>query len=80
MHSRDDEIFLLHKFSQLCDSFLCVAVDEGLIDVQIGIEVKKDVNFPFFFLDWDIVLMNTFESKFFIFHQNLCGVSHEMFS
>jgi hypothetical protein len=57
---------LLHLFSELGDSLLGVAIDQGLVDVEVSIEIEEDIHFPLLFLDGDVVLLDTFEGQFFV--------------
>ena len=78
MHDRNDEILFSHDFLKLFNSLFRVAVDECLVDVKVGIEVQENLDFPLFFLDCDVVLMDTFKSELLVLDQDLGRVSHEM--
>lgn len=78
VHDRDGEVVLGHGLLELLDSLLGVTVDEGLVDVQVGVEVQEDLNFPLFLLDGDVVLVDTFKSELLVLDEDLRWVSHEM--
>lgn len=78
VHRSDDEVLVSHGFLQLIDSALGVAVNDGLLDVQVGVQVKKHVNFPFVLLDGDIVLVDTVKGQSLLLDKDLCGRSHEV--
>ena len=80
VHNRNYEILLSHNFLEFFNSLLCVTVDESLIDVKVGIKVQKNLNFPLFFLNSDVVLVNTFKCELLILDQDLSWFSHEMLS
>ena len=80
MHSGHSEVLLFHHLSEFHYSLLGIAVDEGLVDVQVAVEVKENVHLPFFLFDGNVVLVDTFEGEVLILDQNLCGVSHEVLS
>jgi hypothetical protein len=78
VHDRDGEIVLGHGLFELLDSLLSVTVDEGLVNVQVGVQVEEDVHLPLFLLDGDVVLVDTFKGKLLVLDENLCGVTHEV--
>jgi len=78
VHDADDEVLFGHALFELLNTFLSVAVDEGLVDVQVGVEVQKDLNFPLFLLDGDVVLVDTFKGELLVLDEDLGRVSHEM--
>ena len=78
VHASDDEILFSHGGLELVDPLLGVTVDDGLLDVQVGVQVNEDVNLPLVLLDGDIVLVNTLKGEVFLLDEDLCGVAHEM--
>jgi len=78
VHDRDSEFVLGHGLFELLDSLLRVAVNEGLVDVQVGIEVKEDVHLPLVLFDCDVILADTFEGELLGLDQDLRWVAHEM--
>lgn len=78
VHAGNDEVLLGHAALELVDSALRVTVDDGLVDVQVGVQVQQNVHLPLLLLDSDIVLMDTLESKVLLLDENLCWVPHEM--
>ena len=49
-----------------------------MVDVKVSIEVQENLDFPLFFLDCDVVLMDTFKSELLVLDQDLGRISHEM--
>jgi len=78
MHASDGEVLLSHALLELLDALLSVAVDEGLHDVEVGVEVDEHLDLPLLLLDRNIVLLDTFEGEVFRLDQNFGGVSHEV--
>lgn len=69
-----------HKLFDFLNSLFGVTVDKGLVDVQIGVKVKKYVHLPLLLFDGNVVLVNTFKSELLILDENLRWVSHEVLS
>lgn len=67
MHSRDGELLFSHSLLELKYTLFGVAVDEGLVDVKVGVKIKKNFDLPFFFLNCNIILSNTFEGEVLFF-------------
>lgn len=78
VHDRDGEIVLSHGLLELLNTLLGVTVDEGLVDVQVGVQVEQNVHLPLLLLDSDVVLVNTFEGELLVLDKNLCGLTHEV--
>lgn len=78
VHDTDGELVLRHRCFELLNSFFSVTVNEGLVDVQVCVEVQQHIHFPTFLLDGDIVLSDALEGELLRLHKNLRGVSHEM--
>ncbi len=78
VHNTDGEVMLGHALLKLFDSLLGVAVNQGLVDVQVGIQVKQDFHLPFVLLDSNVVLSDTFEGELLVLNKDLCGVTHEV--
>jgi hypothetical protein len=78
VHDRDSEVVLSHRLFELLNALLGVTVDESLVDVQVGVQVQQDVHLPLFFLDSDVVLVDTFEGQLLVLHKDLCGITHEV--
>ena len=78
VHAGDDEVLLGHAALELVDPALRVAVDDGLVDVQVGVEVQQDVHLPLLLLDGDVVLVDTFKGQVLLLHEDLGRVPHEV--
>lgn len=78
VHNADGEVVLGHGLLEVLDSLLGVTVDEGLVNVQVGVQVEEDFHLPLLLLDSDVVLVNTFKSELLVLDKNFCGVSHEV--
>ena len=78
VHDGDGEVLLGHALLKLLDSSLGVTVDEGLVDVQVGVQVEEDFHLPFLLLDGNVVLVDTFEGELLVLHEDLGGVTHEV--
>ena len=79
MHAGDNEVLLGHGPLQLVYSLLGVAVDDGLLDIQVGVQVEQDVHLPLVLLDGDVVLVNTLKGQVLFLHEDLCRRPHEVF-
>jgi len=78
VHNGDTEVVLLHLVSQLNNSLLSVAIDQGLVDIKVTVEVEEDVHLPLLLLNRDVVLLDTFEGKLLILNKNLGGIAHKV--
>lgn len=78
MHAADSEVLLGHVLLELFYSLLSVAVDEGLHDVEVGVEVDEHLDLPLLLLDCNVVLLDAFEGEVFGLDQNFGRVSHEV--
>lgn len=78
VHDGDSEVVLSHRLLEVLDSLLGVTVDEGLVNVQVGVEIQEDLHLPLLLLDGNVVLVNTFKSKLLVLDEDLCGISHEV--
>lgn len=78
VHDGDAEVVLLHLFCELNDSLLGVAIDEGLVDVEVAVQVEEHVHLPLLLLYGDVVLLDTFEGELLVLDQNLGGLPHEV--
>jgi len=78
VHGCNDEILLGHGLLKGIDTTLGVAVNDGLLDVKVGVQVKQDFNLPLGLLNSNIVLMDTVEGKGLLLDQDLGRVAHEM--
>jgi len=78
VHDGDGEVLIGHDLLELLNTLLGVTVDEGLVDVEVGIQVEENLNLPVVLLHGDVVLMNTFEGELLVLDQNLGGVAHEV--
>jgi len=78
MHDTDCEVVLSHALLKLFNSLLGVTVNQGLVDVQVGIQVEQDFHLPFVLLNCNVVLSDTFKGKLLVFDKDLCGVTHEV--
>ena len=78
VHGSHDKVLGSHRLLELVHTSLGVTVDDGLLDVKVGVEVEQNIDLPLVLLDSDIVLMNTFEGEVFLLDENLGWSSHEM--
>jgi len=78
MHGRNGEVMLIHGLLELENSLFGVAVNQGLVDVQVRVEIKENLHLPLFLLDGDVVLTDTFECKVFALDKNFLWISHEV--
>lgn len=78
VHDADSELVLSHSLLEFLDTLLGVTVDQGLVDVQVGVEVEEHVHLPLVLLDGNVVLANTFEGELLRLDEDLCGFTHEM--
>lgn len=60
MHDGQNKVVFCHDLRQFFNALLCVAVDEGLRDVQVGVKVEQKVDFEILFHDWNVVLTDSF--------------------
>jgi hypothetical protein len=79
VHSGHSEVVFVHGLLQLQNSLFGVAVNKGLVDIQVGVEVKEHLHLPLLLLNSDVILTDTLEGKIFRLHKNFFWVSHEMF-
>lgn len=79
VHGRDCEVVLIHGLLELEDSLFGVAIDQSLIDIEVGVEIEEDLHLPLFLLDGNVILTDTLEGKIFGLDKNFLWVSHEMF-
>jgi hypothetical protein len=80
VHDGDGEVVVSHGLLELFNTLLGVTVDEGLVDVQVGVQVEEHVHLPLVLLDGDVVLLDTLEGELLVLNQDLCGVAHEVSS
>lgn len=78
VHAGHHEILLRHVALELVNSALRIAVNNGLINVQIRVKIEQDIHLPFLLLHSNIVLVDTFKGQVFLLHQDLGRVSHEV--
>mmetsp|Transcript_11574 Transcript_11574/g.12721 ORF Transcript_11574/g.12721 Transcript_11574/m.12721 type:complete len:380 (+) Transcript_11574:1082-2221(+) len=79
MHGGDGKHLLGHLLGQPIDLAASLAVDNGLLDIQIFVQITQQSELLFFLVDGDIELTDTFQSQFFFLDQDSLGVSHEQF-
>lgn len=73
VHAGNDEVLSGHGLLELVDSTLGVTVDDGLLDVEVGVQVEEDVNLPLVSLNSDIVLVDTFKGEVLLLDKDLGG-------
>ena len=73
-----DEVLLGHRLLELVDSALGVAVDDGLLDVEVRVEIEEHLHLPLGLLHSDVILVDTFKSELLVLHEDLGWVSHEV--
>jgi hypothetical protein len=78
VHAGDNEVLLGHAALELVDPALRVAVDNGLVDVQVRVQVQQNVHLPLLLLDSNVVLVDTLEGEILLLHKDLGRVPHEM--
>lgn len=80
VHDGDGEIVVSHSLLELLNTFFGVAINESLVNVQVGVQVEKNVHLPFFLLDGNVVLLDTFEGQLLGLNENFCRLTHEVSS
>lgn len=75
---RDGEVLSLHLFGQPVDLPSGVAEDDCLSDGQRFVNVAQRFKFPFFLVDHDVELLDTFQAEFIFLHENAHRVTHEL--
>ena len=78
VHGGDGEVVVVHGLLEFQNSLFGVAIDQSLVDVQVGVEIEEDLHLPLFLLDSDIVLTDTFEGQVLTLDEDLLWVTHEM--
>ena len=78
VHGCDNPVLGSHVSLQLIDSLFGVAVDDGLLNVQVGVQVEENLTLPLMLLDGDIVLADTVEGERLLLDQDHGRVSHEV--
>ena len=78
MHAGDNEVLFGHGPLELVHSLLGVAVDDGLLDIQVGVQVEQDVHLPLVLLDGDVVLVDTLKGQVLFLHEDLRRRPHEV--
>lgn len=59
MDDADCEVGLGHALAEFDDLLLGVGVDNGLLDIDVIVEVRKSFELVLFLLDRDVVLVDT---------------------
>jgi len=78
VHASDGEILLSHGSIEFFDALLGVAVDKRLHNVEVGVEVDKNLDLPLLLLHCNVVLLDTFKCKVLSLDQDFRGVTHEV--
>ena len=78
MHRRDREVCLSHLLREPVDLSLRGAEDDGLSDGERVVEIAKRVELPFFALDGDEKLLDTFERQLITLDKDSDGVRHKL--
>ena len=78
MHAGDNEVLLGHGPLKLVYPLLRVAVNDGLLDVQVGVQVEQDVHLPLVLLNGDVVLVDTLKGQVLFLHEDLRRRPHEV--
>jgi hypothetical protein len=76
-HHRNHKIFSFELLAQFIDLLFHIAENDALLNLEILVQFDQCEEFPLFFVDWDVELFNTVESKFFVFDEDGGGVAHE---
>ena len=63
-----DEVLLGQRILDLFNSALGVAVDDGLLKVELRVKIEENILFPLDLLHRDVVLIDTFKSELQILH------------
>jgi len=78
VHDGNNEVFLDHSLLELLNTLFGVAVDEGLVDIEVSVKVEENLHLPFLLLDGDIVLSDTFKGQLLVLNKDLSSISHEV--
>jgi len=78
VHAGDHKILLGHVALELVHSALRIAVNDGLINVQVRVEVEQDIHLPLLLFYGNVVLVDTFKGQVFLLHQDLGRVPHKV--
>lgn len=78
VHAGNGEVGLAHLVSEPVDLAAGVAEDDCLGDGEGVVEVAEGVEFPFFLLHGDEILLDAFEGQLVTLHQHAYGVCHEL--
>lgn len=78
MHGGNSEVMLVHGLLKLKNSLLGVAIDKGLVDIQVGVEIEENLHLPFLLFDGNVILTDTLEGEVLTLDENLLWISHEM--
>jgi len=77
VHGRDSELASLELVGKPVDLSSGVAEDDGLGDGDGLVKIGEGVELPFFLLDGDVELLDTFEGQFITLDENSDRVAHE---
>ena len=78
MHTGHGEVRLAHLVGEPVDLATGVAEDHGLCDGQGVVEITESIELPFFLLDSNEILLNSFQGQFITLNQHAHGVGHEL--
>ncbi len=77
VHGRDSEVASGEFVGEPVDLSSGVAEDDGLSDGDGFVEIRECIQLPFFLLDSDVELLDTFEGQFSLLDQDTDRVAHE---
>lgn len=78
VHGRDGEVTGSQLVGKPIDLSSGVAEDNGLGDGDGFVEIREGIKFPFFLLDSDVELLDTFEGQFSLLDENADRVTHKL--
>lgn len=78
VHDRNGKVLIGHNLFEFFDTLFSVAINKRLVNVEVRIKVKEHLHLPFFLLNGDVVLMNTFEGQLLVLNENFGGIAHKV--
>ena len=78
VHGRDGEVASSELVGEPVDLSTGVAEDDGLGDRDGLVQIGQCIQFPLFFLDCDVELLDTFKSELIFLDENADWVAHEL--
>jgi len=78
VHRSDDEVLLCHSFLKGVDATLSVAVDDGLLNIEVGVKIEQHLDLPLSLLHGDVVLADTVKGEGLLLDKDLGWRPHEV--